>query len=201
MRCSNRFGRTVAWAAAVFAPIFLAAGCESRTAGNATGAGTIEELVEKYETAHREHSVEKLRDILWWESPQAGGRRRKYLENPMVELFDVELESVEYVEGPPPDPVTGGSVSYIRRRPGKKSQDNAVIGPVYGKLILVGSVGAGAKKRAVRVDPSYVVMQSNGRYYLDIHEFVLEDAVTSVRTGKPSRSEAHPLGADPPRLD
>ena len=76
-----------------------------------------------------------------------------------------------------------------------------MIGPVYGKLILVGSIRIGGERRAVRVDPSYVVMKYNGRYYLDIHSFVLEDAVTSIRTGKPSRSEPLPLGADPPRLD
>jgi hypothetical protein len=170
-------------------------GCAEQ--GIATGAPTVEELVRRYKAAHRERSLEKLRDILWWESPQAGGRHRRHLEEPMVELFDVELENVEYIEGPP----GGRSVRYIRRRPGKKRQIDSVIGPVYGKLILVGSVKIGAEKRAVRVDPSYVVMQSLNRYYLDVHEGVVEDAVTSVRTGQPSRSEPLPLGADPPRLD
>ncbi len=180
--------------------VLLAAGC-TRGHGSARGAGTIEELVDKYEAAHRERSIEKLRDILWWESPQAASGHREDYEELMAELFVVDLDEVEYVAGPGPDAPNGGSVRYFRRRPGKMRQIPGVIGPVYGKLILVGSVQYGGVKRAVRVDPCYVVMQSQNRYYIDIHSFVLEDAVTSVRTGKPSRSEPLPQGEDPPRLD
>jgi hypothetical protein len=195
IRCRLCAAKVVFWVAWSIA-LLSAPGCDVTNTGNAAGAPTVEELVRRYEAAHRARDVDMLRDILWWESPQAGGRRRKYLENPMVELFDVELERVEYVEGPPPDPVYGASVRYFRRRPGKKRQIPGVIGPVFGKLILVGSVRIGGEKRPVRVDPSYVVMQSSNRYYIDVHEMVLEDAVTSIRTGTPSQSEPIPFGTD-----
>ena len=175
--------------------VLAAAGC-TRGHGNAGGAGTIEELVDKYEAAHRERSIEKLRDILYWESPQAGSGHVYDIEELMAELFVVELDEVEFVKGPGPDAPGGREIAYVRPRPGNRRQVPAVIGPLHGKLILIGSVRNGGAKRAVRVDPCYVVMESLDRYYIDIHPFVLEDAITSVRTGKPSRSEPLPLGTD-----
>ena len=196
MTCTYRLNLILVWAAASTL-MFTAPGCKMRTAGNATGAGTVEELVEKYETAHRERSVEKLRDILWWESPQAGSRPRKDLEKLMAELFMINLEEVEYLEGLGPDAAGGRRISYVRRRPGRQRQVHTVAGPVYGKLILVGSVGAGLEKRGVRIDPSYVVMQSLDRYYIDILHLIVEEEVASARTGKPSRVEPLPFGANP----
>jgi hypothetical protein len=184
----------------VIAFLVAITGCAQR-GGNATGGGTIAELMEKYEAAHRERNIEKLRDILWWESPQVASRHREDLEELMTALFVVELDKVEFVEGLDPKAIFGGrTVSYVRRRPGKRRQVCTVGGPVYGKLVLVGSVTDARGKRAVRVDPSYVVMQSINRYYIDIHEFVVEDAVISVRTGAPSRSEPLPLDADPSKV-
>ncbi len=180
---------------AVTVVVLAAAGC-MRGHGNATGAGTIEELVDKYEAAHRERSIEKLRDILYWESPQAGSGHVYDIEELMAKLFVVELDEVEFVKGPGPDAPGGREIAYVRPRPGKRRQVDSVIGPLHGKLILIGSVSNGGAKRAVRVDPSYVVMQSLNRYYLDMHPGVLEDAITSVRTGKPSRSDPLPLGTD-----
>jgi hypothetical protein len=189
------FGLFAAMVVAI--PCLAIGGCTPESVGNAHGAATPEELVKKYEEAHRQKSVDKLRDLLAWESPEVRGRRREDLEALMTELFDMDLEKVEYVAGPQPDPVKGGYVYYIRRRPGKDRQFPGVVGSVYGKLVLVGSVGTGAEKRPVRLDPSYIVMQSLNRYYIDIHPFVLEDAVTSMRTGKPSGSEPIPFNVDP----
>ncbi len=179
--------------------LLVTAGC-MRGHGNATGAGTIEELVDKYEAAHRERSIEKLRDILWWESPQAGSGHREDYEELMAALFVVELDDLEYVAGPDPEAGGGRIVSYVRQTPAHRRQVASVIGPVYGKIILIGSIRTDAADRQVRVDPAYVVMRSLDRYYIDIQSFVLEDAVTSVRTGQPSESEPLPLGSDPSKV-
>ncbi len=200
MTRTNRLQRTLVWTAVVAIVLVGAPGCAVQPSGNAQGAATPEELVRRYEEAHREHSVEKLRDLLWWEAAQAGGRRRNDLEGPMVELFDIDLDKVEYIEAPAPDPVSGGSIYYARRRPGVQLQLDSMIGPVYGKMILLGSVRDGARDRAVRIDPSYIVMQSDDRYYIDILRPVVEDVVTSVRTGEPSRSQPVPFDVDPRTL-
>jgi hypothetical protein len=176
-----------------------ATGCV-RGHGIARGAATVEELVDKYEEAHRERSIEKLRDILWWEAPQAGSGHLYDYEELMTKVFAVELDNVEYVAGPKPDGFGGGDASWVRRTPAGRRQVASVAGPVYGKLILVGWADVGGIKTAMEVDPAYVVMQSMDRYYIDIQSFVLEDAVRSIRTGEPSESKALPLGADPAKV-
>ena len=176
--------------------VFL--GCQRYdSAKNAPGAATVEELVELYEEAHKARSVEKLRAICFWEA-QAGGRHSNHLEELMTELFNIELEEVEYVEGPPPDPHIGSTARYTRQPGAKRPLVDSMGGPIYGKLILVGFVLDDGERRPVEIDPAYIAMEFNGRYYIDILQLVVEDAVMSMQTGEPSRAQPLPLGADPP---
>jgi hypothetical protein len=178
----------------------LATGC-TRGGGTAAGAGSIEELVEKYRVAHQERSIEKLRDILWWEAPQAGSAHREDLEQLMLALCSIELEKVNYVAGPNPKERGYSIIYYVRSDPGQRRQFSGVGGPVFGKLTLDGHVSDTGGEREVNVDPCYIVMTSENRYFIDTNEFVLEDAVRSVRTGEPSRSNALPFGTHPTEVE
>ena len=175
-------------------------GCQRYDASqNAPGAATTEELVELYEAAHKAKSVEKLRAICFWEA-QAGGRHNSVFEDPMLELFNlVQLEEVEYVEGPAPDPGIGGSARYVTRRRGQRRQVDDMIGPVYGKLVLIGSAQQDGTKRPVRLDPAYIAMEFNGCYYIDTLPLVTTEVIRSVRAGERSRAEPLPLGAPLPK--
>lgn len=190
LRCHGTFCYVVALLSILSLPVLP--GC-TRGHGTAGGAASVEELIDKYKSAHNDRDVYMLRDILWWEAPQAGSGHIEELEESMMSLFDLTLEEVQYVEGPDPETPGGGQVNYVRKRPGNRRQIPGVGGPVYGKLILRGTIG----DRRGDIDPCYVVMKSRDRYYIDTHKMVLSDAVTSLRTGRPSQSEPLPLGTDP----
>ena len=95
----------------------------------------MEELVAKYEDAHRRKSIRQLRKILWWEAarPSWASGHPQGLEQLMREAFSVPLAEVKYVAGPPPDAEFAAEAIYYI--PGPKRNEDGMIGPVYGKLL------------------------------------------------------------------
>ena len=152
-------------------------GCGSRLQMTGkSGCKTVDELIERCRDAHQRKDMNALRSICFWNAQRSSwAGPDEQIEAPIRDIFaHFPFNDVEYVEGPLPDPRLGGEVIYYI--PGTSRQD-AIYGPVYGKLVLL---GAGQNK----LDPSYVVMkfdQSDGRYYIDVAPLVLIDAARSVR--------------------
>jgi hypothetical protein len=150
------------------------------------GAASIEELRKAYETAHRKRDFKALADLylvnvgrVWW-VPQG---QLNPTEAAMREITKFPIKSVEFEAGPPVKPEASGTVSYIR--PNGKPSDN-IHGQVYGKLILVMSNGE-------RLDPSYVVLKYYDRFFLNVAQFVVEDALQHLKTGRPCEYVAVPM--------
>jgi hypothetical protein len=85
--------------------------------------------------------------------------------------------------GPPPDARLGGEVIYYRK---DRKTGCEVSGETYGKLVLVGIDGK-------KLDPSYVVLDYYGRFYLNVAQEVARDAAASLRTGREPRYTPLPM--------
>ncbi len=164
--------------------------------GSQRGAASIEELVERYERAHRKKSIRDLRKILWWE---ASGLNRTGSwdgeERLMQELFDMPLAEVKLVKSPPLDYENSGEAAYYI--PGSRKADS-MTGNIYGKLLVVEAVEGARERRTV--DPAYIVLRSRekGEYFIHILPLVTKDAVEAYKANREPIYVAAPLsGGDP----
>ena len=156
------------------------------------GAQTVEELIDKYESAHKRKSIRQLRKIFWTEAVRPlGARRPPKLEQLMREGFNVPLAEVRYVAGPPPGPILGcEAVYYI---PGPRTKDCGMLGWLHGKLLLVEDEPEGQEPRIV--DPSYIVLQprGGGPYFIHVLELVAQDALVAFQNNAQPKYVAAPL--------
>jgi hypothetical protein len=169
------------------------------------GCKTIDELVNRYEKAHKARDIEALRPLAFWNA-QWATRRGDYdpWENAICEIFRHPLTKVEYLaipgveqteKVPVPAPAANfrgyldagakpGQLNYKERKGHGRVN---IVGGVLGKLMIT-------VDKSVIVDPSFAVIQFEGRYYLAAEESVLFDAATSLVNGKPTTYVAEPLG-------
>jgi hypothetical protein len=142
------------------------------------GCETIEELVMTYEKGHKQSSIAGIRRICFWNMRSNWSKDGPpQLQKAMKQVFRFDIVNVEFVAGPAPDPERGAEVIY--EIPDQRKQD-AVVGDVHGKLVLVGANGR-------RLDPSFVVMRYMGRFFIDVSVRVLLDAADSVTTNRDPR--------------
>jgi hypothetical protein len=145
----------------------LCVGCDRRApVKGALGSASIDELLTRYKAAHQHRDMEALRALVVW-APLANEGK----EGPIRQIFDFPLKDVKFEAGPPPDPRIGGEVIYYIPNGNK---DDRVIGFTYGKMLLVGTDGT-------TLDPSYVVLKNNGRYWLNVLGRVVQDAAEALR--------------------
>lgn len=158
-----------------------------------TGAATVEELLHRYRRAHEKKDIADLRGILEWEAHLS--YHRLSLEKPIIELFDMPLAEIRYVAGPKLPYERGGEAAYILPRSGEQPQEDCMIGPICGKILLVEKTDGGREPRVF--DPSYIVIKAHnldGRYYIDIQQPVAEDAARAYKTNTPPKYIPKPLG-------
>jgi len=166
------------------------------------GCKTIEELVSRYEQAHKEKDIKALRPLAFWNSNPVT-RRGNYdpWENAIQDIFEHPLVKVEYLAlpmpDPPPKPAEGTDEAYIRAMSAMDGElvytlagkrKGASICGVLGKIVLT-------VDQETPVDPSFAVHQFEGRYYISCEQVILFDSAESLKHGKPPKYTAEPLGA------
>lgn len=169
-------------------------GCGKRGTKPPMGAATIDELIARYRRAHENKDIEDLRGILQWESQLP--YHRPPLEDPMRALFDMPLAEVRYVARPKDPNDIGGQARYLLAGAGGKPQDDGMIGPICGKILLVEKAKGGRKPRII--DASYIVTQFkefDNRYYIDVLEPVAQDAARAYKTKSLPKYTPQPLEA------
>ena len=169
------------------------------------GCKTIEELVSRYEQAHKAKDIKALRSIAYWNANPVT-RRGNYdpWEDAILQIFENPLVKIEYLalpkNDPPPKPAADLDEAYVRAISGMDGGDlvysgflpngqptKDIIGPVLGKLVLT-------VDKDTPVDPSFAVLRYEGRYYFKPLVRVLFDAVESLKNHKPPTYVAEPLG-------
>ena len=181
------------------------------------GAATLDELITRYEEAHRAKDIQKLRPLLFvnaeWMS-RLGDRVDD--DAAMLEICSHPLVRVDLDVGPGPrgSVVTTQACYHLPGKPGSRKlvriggsfvtkdsiyycggggvtvpegRSDGVLENIYGKLIVV-------VDKDTAVDPSYVVIKYHGRYYINSLEFVLFEAADALKSGRKSQYIAYPLG-------
>jgi hypothetical protein len=152
--------------------------------GKAGGAASIEELRKAYETAHRRRDFKALDDLYGADLALPQWLARGVLSPTQVAMREVTkypIRAVEFEASPPRAQGRSGDVSYRKGR-----QTGHVVGDTRGKLILVMANGE-------RLDPAYVVLKYYGRFFLEVEQVIVEDAVQHLKTGRPCKWVALPM--------
>jgi hypothetical protein len=156
------------------------------------GAASIEELRAAYENAHRKRDFKSLGELylsnvgrIWW-LPKG---QLSPTEAAMREITGSRIKAVEFEAAPAADS-DGGVVTYTRN--GKPAYH--IGGKINGKLILVMADGE-------RLDPSYVVLTYYDRFFLEVGQFVVQDAARHLKTGRPCEYVAFPMDDSHRRRD
>jgi hypothetical protein len=153
---------------------------------------SIEELCEGYEKAHRTKDFKALDDLYGADLGLPKWLARGVLsdeQRAMREMTNFPIRAVEFEASPPRPDGRKGDVRYRRGH-----QTDHIIGDTRGKLILVMASGE-------RIDPSYVVVNYYGRFFLEIAQLVTEDAVQHLKTGRPCKFIAVPMDGPQRRRD
>jgi|HubBroStandDraft_6_1064221.scaffolds.fasta_scaffold317387_2 hypothetical protein len=150
------------------------------------GAASIEELREAYRKAHRKKDFKALGELCLWNLGRRSWLPQGQLnptEAAMRKIMEFPIKSVGFEAGPLVGPEGDATVSYIRPN-GKPAYH--IGGKIAGKLILVMADGE-------FLDASYVVLNYYGRYFLQVGQFVVEDAAQHLKTGRPREYVAVPM--------
>jgi len=165
------------------------------------GCETIDELVSRYEQAHKAKDLKALRTLAFWNA-QSVTRRGNYdpWENAIQEIFEHPLVKVEYLALPKTDPPekrpAGMDDAYLRALNAmdgelvykvRGERKGASICNVLGKIVLT-------VDKDTSVDPSFAVVRFHDRYYISCEQVILFDAVESLKSNNPPRYVAEPLG-------
>lgn len=165
----------------------------------ATGAASIEELLNTYENAHRNQSIEDLRNVLIWRANLPGTYRGiEYYENALQKLFQLQLEEVQWIEFPNGNRGVGEELEFEYTRPMPSSPTGIrryrTLGPAEGKLVLIGRTTNSEVTIEVQIDAELGVLKTpDNRYWLTTSKDIIDDAVHSVQTGQPQTYTAIPL--------
>src|SRR5580704_1893682 len=183
----------------------------------AFGAATLDELINHYEDAHRTKDIKKIRPLLFVNSDwlaRHGGSPDD--DAAMLEICSHPLVRVDLDVGPGPrgSVVTTQASFHLPGKPGSRKlvriggsfvtkdsnyycggggvtvpegRSDGVLENIYGKLIVV-------VDKDTAVDPSYVVIKCDGRYYINPLEFVLLEAADALKSGRKPQYIADPLG-------
>jgi hypothetical protein len=169
------------------------------------GCSTVDELLSRYETAHRRRDIESLRPLFFWNAQALTRVVRNDEEAAMLEICSHRLVAITYKQAPwrevsyhiasgqGTETVGGvfakGTESYNEIHGGidvPKGSRERMMGSVRGKLMLV-------VDKETDVDSAFIVMEFRGRYYIDTIEFVLLEAADVLKTGRKPKFIADPL--------
>lgn len=160
------------------------------------GAGSIEELIRFYRTAHLRKDMKEFRQVVFWSLGAMDPETHTYPwyyhvlpdERLMEKVFDIPLKDVQFQPGPgPKDQEYGHSICYYRKLPDGRTSWSWMGGEVYGKLILFTMDGR-------RLDPGYIVMGgAPGRFNLHIHGPTTEDVLQLYKNPRPPLWLALPM--------
>jgi hypothetical protein len=168
-------------------------GCTDRSpVKGAPGAESVDELTKRYKEAHERKDTAALLALCIWRAPPSDRRVAVWAaqwagptldEKAMETIFEFPLRDVQFEAGPIADPRIGGEVIYYIPGAGKNER---VVGSIYGKLLLSGTKGE-------TLDPSYVVVKDNDRYWIDVLTGVLTDASEALRERRKPKYVAAPM--------
>jgi len=177
------------------------------------GCATVDELVERYKSGHRRRDMTSLRPLFFWNAQWLTRAVRKEEEAAMMEICSHRLVAVEFKDapveqvsyhipkGPGTETVGGvfakGTEYENESRTGieiPKGSRETMIGPVCGKLLVV------VDDKTV-VDPAFVVLKFQDRYYIDVIKFVLLEAADALKAGRRPKYIADPLNKSQKLLD
>lgn len=174
----------------------LTIGCSSHADDSMWGAATIPELAEKYTQAHKAKDIKAMcylnelyRGV--WKSPPLGWEGEGYLK----QIMEFPLDKVEIEWFAKPTAAKLQNVDYVLspevRGKGKKRVETLAGSNMYGRLILI-KKGDSALPPFNTLDPAFMIVDINGRYFLIFDLTVLDEAAHSVRTGTPPRYKSGP---------
>jgi hypothetical protein len=169
------------------------------------GCSTVDELVNRYKSAHSRRDIDSLRPLLFWNAQALTRVVRDDEEAAMIEIFSHRLVAIAYKEAPwrevsyriedgqGTETVGGvfakGTEYYDEKHGGiavPKGRRDRMMGSVRGKLMLV-------VDKETDVDPGFIVMEFQGRYYIDTIKFVLLEAADALKAGRTPKYIAEPL--------
>jgi hypothetical protein len=160
------------------------AGRKAAVEAGGVGAATIDELREKYEAAHRNKDFKSFAHLCGWNvgwTSQLPRIKEMPTETAMRQIMRFPIQTVEFEPDPPPDH-DGRAAAY---GPAKGEPTDEITGDIRGKLILVMANGE-------RIDPSYVVLNYYGRFFVNVAQLVVQDAAEHLETGRPLKYHALP---------
>ena len=156
-------------------------------------ASSVDDLVQRYISAHRAKDFSLLRDLLLWHGDIGGvmhGVQKD--EERLKEILALELDEVTLVRYPVSNVPAGVRVSYMRHSPRGRMENFA--GPWIAKLILKGSVlDQQGQCVELEIDPSLLIRQLNGRYYMYATPPVLADAAVAVVHARRQTYKSYPV--------